>query len=150
MWKINDRTREYIIKNGLKQNSETGFSASERTYGVKKRNCTKGYIHKRLQNGDLKTRNWLVYSPSKGFVVCAYCKLFGNEAPSNFCEGFNDWKNAYIALKSHENSPAQRTSVLSFVCRAKVDNRIDKQLLQACKSEKKIAAGSFKTCFCNN
>lgn len=99
LWKINDRTREYIIKNGIKQNSETGFSASERMYGVKKRYCTKSYFHKRLQNGDLKTRDWLVYSPSKGFVVCAYCKLFGNEAQSNFCEGFNDWKNVYIARK---------------------------------------------------
>lgn len=36
LWKINDRTWEYIIKNGLKQNSEAGFSAFERTYGVKK------------------------------------------------------------------------------------------------------------------
>lgn len=68
-------------------------------------------------------------------MVCAYCKLFGNEAPSNFYEGFNDWKNAYIALKSHENSPTHRTSVLLFVCRAKVNNRIDKQLFQACEFE---------------
>lgn len=79
-------------------------------------------------------------------MVCA-CKLFGNEALSNFCEGFNDWKNAYIALKLHVISPAHRTSVLSFVCRAKVNNRIHKQLCQACESEIKYWQEILKRVF---
>lgn len=58
LWNVDDKTQENIAINRFKQNFEVDFSISGRTYRVKKR-CTKGYFEKHLNNGDIKTCDWV-------------------------------------------------------------------------------------------
>lgn len=142
-WKIDEVTREYFAKRGFKQNKEYGFSMSEREYKDKKRYCNESFFKKRLQNGELINRDFLVYSPSKGFLICAYCKLYSN-ASSNFTDGFNDWKNASSLLQSHENSPIHRKATLSFISRSNPESRVDSKVIEACETEAQYWKEVFK------
>lgn len=57
----------------------------------------------KLPHGELKKREWLMYSNTTGCLYCVPCKLFHPRSDSSFCKGFNDWKNC-IRLKEHEQS----------------------------------------------
>lgn len=144
-WRKDEFTREYIAQNGFKQNTESGFSGSERDYGYGgvKRYCNEGFFKKLLQNGELRNREYLVYSPSKGFVICAYCKLYSNTS-SNFTEGFNDWKNASSLLQSHENSAIHRKAILAYISRTNSETRIDNKVIEARQTEDQYWKEVFK------
>lgn len=108
------------------KNVEAEFPTIERICGVKKDAVLSSVLKNVLRMVKLKSA--IVYSP---------CRLLrNNKAPEfSFYEGFKNWKNVLAALESHENSPAHRSSVLFYVSREKVENRIDKKLVQPCESE---------------
>ena len=112
-------------------------------YGGVKRYCNEGFFKKLLQNGELRNREYLVYSPSKGFVICAYCKLYSNTS-SNFTEGFNDWKNASSLLQSHENSAIHRKAILAYISRTNSETRIDNKVIEARQTEDQYWKEVFK------
>ncbi|KAG5874540.1 hypothetical protein JTB14_011854 [Gonioctena quinquepunctata] len=72
-----------------------------------------------MKNNEVKERNWLVYSESKGSVVCGPCLAFGSiENRTQFDEqGFNDWKNAEIRVALHENSLNHKSCILALRAR---------------------------------
>lgn len=52
-------------------------------------------------------RMWLEYCESSGCVYCDICVLFSKLTAlgTTFSAGeFNEWKNAFLKLKEHENS----------------------------------------------
>ena len=133
---INERTHDYFVKNGVDQNLNCDFSVSERAYPDKQRCLTKALFERKLANGDVIKRDYLVYSCSQGSVFCAPCKLFRGK--SQFGEsGFNDWKHANQRVIEHENSQSHRDCVLMFKRRSNEQCRIDKHLLSQLEEEVK-------------
>ena len=124
----------YWIDQGPKscQNHDGPFENSARHYqaATKTRFCSEHYFIGTKPNGESATREWLLYSTTKGSVFCFVCKLFRPES-SKFAsqEGFNDWKNScYIA--THENSDAHRDCMLIYAKRrqdVQSDNPFTKQ-----------------------
>lgn len=81
----------------------------------------------KLPNGELKKREWLMYSNTTGCLYCVPCKLFHPRSDSSFCKGFNDWKNC-IRLKEHEQSAEYRFNIKTFVLLGNVLGKIDSSL----------------------
>ncbi|XP_018362137.1 PREDICTED: uncharacterized protein LOC108760594 [Trachymyrmex cornetzi] len=69
-WPINDYTRDYVAMYGYKQNKNADFSKSKRQYTDKTRMLTKNIFNRKLANGELQPRSWLVYSESTGHIFC--------------------------------------------------------------------------------
>ena len=100
-WDVNIDIMQYYAVHIPSQNLDADFSISGRQFGDKKRFVQKEYFSRHLTNGDIVTRDWFIYSPSKGRVFCYVCKLFSNDQPSQFITGFDDWKNAIVRISSH-------------------------------------------------
>ena len=82
-----------------------------------------------LPNGEVVTRDWLVYPPSKTSVFCFPCILFSSERNIKLCtSGDNDWKNINQTLKVHEASAKHMDSVMTLADRSSGAGRIDEKL----------------------
>lgn len=70
---------DYIIKNLLKHCPsirDCDFSKSKCEYTDTVRSAKEHMFFTPLQNGELKKREWLMYSNTSGCVYCVPCKLF--------------------------------------------------------------------------
>lgn len=136
-WEVNSKTKDYFAKNGFYQNKDEGFENSKRIYPEANRFLTKNMFERKLANGNIVDRDFLVYSPSQGALFCGPCKLF-SESSSQFSDsGFSDWKHARTRLAEHENSAGHLDCVLAYKRRSDEAGRIDKQLLIQSKEEVK-------------
>lgn len=128
-WTIDEFTRDYFCKNETNQNIQNDFPKSERMYKDKARQLSKHLFERQLLNGEKVLRKWLIYSESTGCVFCGPCLLF-NAGESQFDkkEGFNDWKNSYYRVSTHENSSTHKLSVLRMNERSNDLGRIDHAL----------------------
>lgn len=136
-WEINNLTKDYFAKNGFVQNKDKGFENSKRIYPEANRFLTNSLFERKLANGITVSRDFLVYSPSRGTLFCGPCKLFG-ELTSQFTDlGFSDWKHARQRVGEHENSAHHLDCVLAYKRRGEEAGRIDKQLLVQAKEEAK-------------
>ena len=124
------------MKNGISQNKNCDFKKSERVYRDKQRFLSKSLFERKLLNGDIVQRDYLIYSPSQGSVFCAPCKLFGGTSQFG-TSGFNDWKHASDRVNEHENSSAHRDCVLKFKARGSDLCKTDKQFLTQTEEEVK-------------
>lgn len=136
LWKINDTTRDYFVKNGFNQNKDGDFEQSKRVYPDKNRFLNKALFDRKLA-GDLVNRGYLVYSPSQGSLFCGPCKLFCLTSSQFSDSGFSDWKHGYQRVKEHENSHAHLDSVLTYKRRAAEMGKIDNQLQTQIEEEVK-------------
>lgn len=125
-WTINDHTIDYVTKHGFKQDlKKINFLKSKRTYSDQIRYCPETIFEKKLLNGEVKPREWIVYSEKTGRVFCAPCLLFKNTDSYFGRDGFADWKNVHPRVQEHENSKSHKTSVFNFICRERDIGRID-------------------------
>ena len=96
------------------------------------------YAHKehfvrKLTNGEIVRRDWLIYAPSYGKVFCYVCKLFGSNAGSaseynnQFTTGFDDWKNATARISAHQKSK-DHIAALLMILQCQKSTRIDVEL----------------------
>nr|XP_047143204.1 zinc finger MYM-type protein 5-like isoform X1 [Hydra vulgaris] len=97
----------------------------------RRRHFSNAYYNRKLSNGEVISRRWLVYSVSKDAVFCFCCKLldFNMNLKLNG-NGFYKWKNLTEALKIHENSKSHRIAYQLWIeteIRMKVGETIDKQ-----------------------
>ena len=97
-WVINDFTIEYLLRNGTKQNQDSDFSKSSRQYSGRTRIFTESVFTRRLINGKIRPRSYLVYSISQGTIFCTPCRLFGGTS-TMARQGFSDWKKWYVSFK---------------------------------------------------
>ena len=125
-WDVNIDIMQYYAVHIPSQTWMQTFP-SGRQFGDKKRFVQKEYFSRHLTNGEIVTRDWLIYSPSKGRVFCYVCKLFSNDQPSQFITGFDDWKNSIVRISSDEHSKDHFCAVSNKSQYLK-DNRIDKEL----------------------
>lgn len=134
--------REILIRKGpvYFQNKDSDFSEASRTYkdGNKlvTRYFNKALFIRKLKNNESVERKWLLYSPSKCSVFCFSCCLF-NPTDVNLCSrnGCNDWKHINHIILTHENSPAHKQSMMTYLARSKAVGRVDIELLSQHQKE---------------
>nr|XP_042894988.1 zinc finger MYM-type protein 1-like [Parasteatoda tepidariorum]XP_042895119.1 zinc finger MYM-type protein 1-like [Parasteatoda tepidariorum]XP_042899228.1 zinc finger MYM-type protein 1-like [Parasteatoda tepidariorum]XP_042901855.1 zinc finger MYM-type protein 1-like [Parasteatoda tepidariorum]XP_042906919.1 zinc finger MYM-type protein 1-like [Parasteatoda tepidariorum]XP_042909334.1 zinc finger MYM-type protein 1-like [Parasteatoda tepidariorum] len=134
--------REILIRKGpvYFQNKDSDFSEASRTYkdGNKlvTRYFNKALFIRKLKNNESVERKWLLYSPSKCSVFCFSCCLF-NPTDVNLCSrnGCNDWKHINHIILTHENSPAHKQSMMTYLARSKAVGRVDIDLLSQHQKE---------------
>ena len=105
-WTVTDNLREYWALHGPTRcyNNDGRYSASKRKdSGGVSHMVTENMFKPILQNGDTVSREWLIYSPSIGCLLCFVCKLFGKSKSALADKGFDDWKHAGVRLREHEH-----------------------------------------------
>ncbi|XP_022179523.1 zinc finger MYM-type protein 5-like isoform X2 [Myzus persicae] len=135
---INNDFRKELIKLGPIQVKSYNFPQSEINGELRRFNPT--LYDKRLDNGDVIKRNWLVYSKFKDRAFCFCCKLFDSHSTGNLSKnGINDWRHIGERLKSHEITIPHYTSLQSWIelkQRISELNTIDKLHLTKLNAEK--------------
>lgn len=96
----------------------------------------KALFIRKLKNNESVERKWLLYSPSKCSVLCFSCCLF-NPTDVNLCSrnGCNDRKHINHIILTHENSPAHKQSMMTYLARSKAVGRVDIELLSQHQKE---------------
>ncbi|KAL4149652.1 hypothetical protein QTP88_003544 [Uroleucon formosanum] len=106
---ISQDLRTNIVKLGPKRIINFNFPSrviisSSSAKEVNRRFSTNFYYRK-LPNGEIVDRNWLVYSISKDYVFCFCCKLFSLSVYGSLSGiGTNDWSHLGTKLIEHERS----------------------------------------------
>jgi len=55
----------------------------------------------------------ILYSISKGVILCAFCKLFNKYTDTQIGkDGFNDWKNSHNNVVCHEKSESHINNLI--------------------------------------
>ncbi|KAL4142951.1 hypothetical protein QTP88_005339 [Uroleucon formosanum] len=135
-WVINDEFCDYVAKNGFNQNKTNGFINSKRVYCDKTRYLTNIMFNRRLINGEIIVRSWLVYPLSLGVVFCEPCRIFQTSLETQLVtEGFNNWKNAISRFSYYENSKEHRDAIINLKHRGNILGRIDYSLIKQLDTE---------------
>lgn len=87
-------------------------------------------FYRKMSNGEMVKRDWLVYSGTTGRVYCYVCKLFSTSVSKTVftSDGLQDWKNIQKRLSEHENSKDHRTCMCCLLSRSKIAGRVDTHL----------------------
>lgn len=62
------------------------------------------HYSRKLNNGEIEHRRWLVYSDFQNKVFCFPCRLFGHSQTKMVQQGCSDWKHLSNVLNRHENT----------------------------------------------
>lgn len=110
---LSDKIKLILIELGPTQLTEIDVNLNFPT-DKHKRGFSSIYYKKRLSNGEIIPRIWLVYSKIKDCVFCFPCKIFKTFS-SAFIEGYNDWRHLSQAIERHEKSKGHICSTKSWV-----------------------------------
>lgn len=112
---------DYFSRNRPVHKLDTNFKLYATKFGEKMRCPSQDYFFRKLNNNDIIQRDWLIFSESTGKFFCYICILFKSDMPGNpnvpnqFHTGFNDWKNAYSRISSHEMSKDHFAAISALV-----------------------------------
>ena len=84
--RINQNVRDYLVNKGPPKIIVDDFPQNEKGLHFSKFHCKR-----KLKNGEVIERPWLIYSESSDKVYCYYCKLFDNSDTALATSGFNNW-----------------------------------------------------------
>ncbi|XP_055496017.1 uncharacterized protein LOC129699943 [Leucoraja erinacea] len=106
---MNQSVRDYLVKKGPPTIIVEFFPKNDSGSHFSKFHCKR-----KLPNGEIVERPWLIYSVPSDKIVCYYCKLFDNNAAIALAScGFNNWLNIHTRLAEHENSKKHLQAMLS-------------------------------------
>ncbi|XP_065667637.1 uncharacterized protein LOC101237043 isoform X2 [Hydra vulgaris] len=98
--KINQNVRDYLVNKEPPKITVENFPQNEKGLHFSKFHCKR-----KLKNGEVIERPWLIYSESFDKVYCYYCKLFDTNSDSALAtSGFDSWSNIHTRLEDHEKS----------------------------------------------
>lgn len=135
---IKEAAREYWIEKGplICQNRNADFSASEKQYKHQKMSFSKSLFTRKLANGESVSREWMLYSPSKGCAFCFVCLLFSEKKDSPFSScGFNDWKHTQQRVAEHESSESHHRCMFVWASRTAEKGQIYNELREQFQTE---------------
>ena len=101
-------------------------------------------MKRKLENGQLRDRQWLVYSTTTDRVFCFCCKLFSNCNTSLATTGSSEWKNMGARLTNHESSKGHTECTVKWV---ELEERLQKKHTVDEQAERQIH--SEKICWRN-
>ncbi len=141
-----DSVRSILINRGAAafHNRSSKYTSSLRDSGLggKTRSLTNDLLHTRLPNGQIVSREWLLYSPSTGQVFCFSCKLFSSKRHA-FTDGFSDWKHPE-RISEHERSPGHMSCMLALFHRSKNTQAMDSALVKQIAGKKEYGKQVLK------
>ncbi|GBM01702.1 Zinc finger MYM-type protein 5 [Araneus ventricosus] len=105
---MSQSVRDYLVQNGPPSITVEIFPKNESGAHFSKFHCKR-----KLPNGEIVDRPWLLYSATSDKVFCYYCKLFKNSVSALTSNGFNDWPNIHTRLAEHEKSKRHLQAMLS-------------------------------------
>ena len=85
----NESERRKYLDKGYQffQNRESTFKSSKREYAKQNRYFSANHFQRKLNNGEMCDRKWLMFSESTGSIFCYSCKLFSNDHTNAFVKG---------------------------------------------------------------
>ncbi|XP_026819360.1 zinc finger MYM-type protein 1-like [Rhopalosiphum maidis] len=131
LWDINSDMVDYFIRNPVESNPKIiNFDNTIRKCGEFNRKLPYDIFKRKLLNGEIKDREWLLYSTSKNALFCFYCLLFSNKKTqfSSTDSGFTDWKKYFEKVEQHEKNLTHNESIRIWFSRRKITTGIDVEL----------------------
>uniref|UniRef100_A0A2H8TGB8 Zinc finger MYM-type protein 1 n=1 Tax=Melanaphis sacchari TaxID=742174 RepID=A0A2H8TGB8_9HEMI len=131
LWEINSDMIDFFIRNPVVSNPKIiNFDNTIRKCGEFNRKLPHDIFKRKLLNGEIKDRQWLLYSTSKNALFCFYCLLFSNKKTqfSSTNSGFTDWKKCLEKVEQHEKNLTHNESIRIWFSRRKITTGIDVEL----------------------
>ncbi|XP_048513422.1 zinc finger MYM-type protein 5-like [Athalia rosae] len=96
-WNITDKIRPILIEQRSTQIRNFNFPCD-----VKGRHFSPNHYERRLNNGEIVSRPWLIYSVSKNSVYCFCCLLYSKDRAHWPVTGTSDWTHLTRNISAHE------------------------------------------------
>ncbi|RVE42619.1 hypothetical protein evm_012739 [Chilo suppressalis] len=115
---LTDHIRCFLVEKGPDQGKVSQNISSTEDAG---RKFNIHWFTKKMSNGEMVPRSWLIYSKKRDAIFCFPCILFGSSSTKQIMpaladaqKGFNDWRHLSPRIPEHENSTFHRENCIKW------------------------------------